>query len=287
VQRFVGVAQYQRFMQETDAKQYIADLLHVGDFPSMKDLVQRGLIAEWKVPTFDRIPEDAHLGTSSYTAYINDSIIAYNTGKVTPEEVELLKKWEGLLDPRFKGRMATTDQTAGGVIAPIQILLSPKYKDRYGWPFLEALAKQKIKIYSDVSVVADRVVAGEVDIDLFSSEGPVSAAYLKGAPVRWVHPKPAVGFGNTWFGIPNTATHPYAARLFLNWIMGDEGARSIETRYNGIPMLRGVPDERPAAKEPWYDPIGEQRETPDWDAWARGEAHAEFKKWVELMRASQ
>src|SRR5512136_1549398 len=40
--RIVGVAQYQRFLQETNAKQYIADIIFISDYPSMKSLTQLG-----------------------------------------------------------------------------------------------------------------------------------------------------------------------------------------------------------------------------------------------------
>ena len=284
--RLIGVAQYQRFMQETDAKQYLADVLHVGDRPSMVDLVDRNYVSEWKVPTYDRIPEDARIKTHSYTAYIIDSTIAYNVNKVSPEEVRILSDWKGLLDPRFKGRIAISNQLSGGHIATIQMFLSPKYKDQFGLPFLKALASQKLKIYNDVVIPTDRVVAGEQDISIFPSEGNLSGLFLKGAPLRWLHPKPTTGFGNTWFGVSKFAPHPNAARLFVNWVMGDAGAQSVLTKYNGIPLLQGVKDDRAVTREPWYQPIGD-RYVPDWDAWARGDAERDFAMWDKMMKEAQ
>ncbi len=287
ITRLVGVAQYQRYMQETNAKQYIVDLLHIGDRPSMVDLVENGYISEWKVPTYDRLPPDAKIKNHSYVAWIIDSAIAYNPNLVTPEEVKLLSgDYHGLLDPRFKGRLAITDQAAGGQIAVNQMFLSPKYRDEYGWPFLQKLAAQKLKIYNDVTIPVDRVVAGEQAITLFTSEGNTSGLFLRGAPIRWTHPKPVSAFGNTWFAVSKYATHPNAARLFINWIMSDEGARSVLTKYNGIPTLGGVKDDREVTKAPWYQPITE-RVTPDWDAWASGQTEKDFAAWVKLMKENQ
>lgn len=283
LQRFVGVAQYQRFMQETNAKQYIVDVLHVGDYPSMVDLVDRDFVANWKVPSYDRIPEDSRIKTHSYTAYIIDSALAYNNTKVTPEEVKLLSTWKGLLDPRFKNRIATSEQLSGGAIGTIQMFLSPRFKDEYGLPFLKALAAQRPRIYNDVTIPVDRVVAGEQHINIFPSEGNLSGPYLKGAPIRWLHPTPTSAFGNTWFAVSKFSQHPNAARLFVNWIMGEDGARSVEDKYNGIPVLKGFPDTRKVTKEPWYNPIGE-RMTPDWVAWARGDAEKDFNMWIKLIR---
>ena len=56
VLRIVGVAQYQRFMQETQARQYIADILSISDQPSMADLAANGHLVDWKIPSFDNLP---------------------------------------------------------------------------------------------------------------------------------------------------------------------------------------------------------------------------------------
>src|SRR5262249_26044522 len=113
--RIVGVAQYQRFMQETQARQYIVDNLHISDQPSMADLAANNLLADWKVPSFDDIPPDMRIKTFVYAASINDNTIVYNSNKVNAEEAKLLadKGWEALLDPRFRGRLALTTQKCG------------------------------------------------------------------------------------------------------------------------------------------------------------------------------
>src|ERR1700737_2560555 len=45
VLRIVGIQQYQRFMQEVQAKQHNVDILHISDQPSMATLVDEGHIA--------------------------------------------------------------------------------------------------------------------------------------------------------------------------------------------------------------------------------------------------
>ncbi len=284
--RIVGVAQYQRFMQESQAKQYIADVLHIGDPPSMAQLVEDGYTADWKIPTYDQMPEDARLKVNAYTAWVNDTNIAYNPNHVTPEEVKLFEHdWRGLLDPRFKGRLNITDQACGTCMATLQMFLSPKYKDRFGEPFLKALAAQQPKIYGDVVVPVDRVIAGEQDIYILSGEGTNTSQWRAGAPLRWVHPSPTPAYGNTWFAIPKTAPHPYSARLFVNWMFSEEGAKSIQSKYGGQNMLKSVPDARPVTKESWYVPITE-RYIPDWKAWAVS-SDKDWAAFVKLLRAAQ
>ena len=54
--------------------------------------------------------------------------------------------------------------------------------------------------------------------------------------------------------ISATAPHPNAARLFANWMTGEDGARAIMST-GGLPTLQGIKDDRLVTKEPWYDPI--------------------------------
>ena len=76
--RMVGVAQYQRFMDETGAKKYIADVLQNTDYPSMQSLADDGHILEWKVPTSDRIAPEFRIGNFAYSQYTSTNGIVYN-----------------------------------------------------------------------------------------------------------------------------------------------------------------------------------------------------------------
>lgn len=283
--RIVGAAQYQRFMQETNAGQYLADVLHVGDRPSMVDLVEKELVVDWKVPTFDRIPDDAKIKSHSYTSYFLATAIGYNPNNVSEEEAKLLLEWRGLLDPRFRGRIATSSQTASLAIATNEMFLDPKMESMFGKPYLEALAAQKLVVYNDIVTPSDRVIAGEQDVAFITGDGVVHAKWLQGAPIRWVSPKPTPTFGSTWFAISKYAPHPYAARLFLNWAMSEEGARSVQQRYGGATTLMDFPDEREVAKQPWYTPVTD-RYVPDWDRWTEG-AQARWQEWIDMVRAAQ
>jgi iron(III) transport system substrate-binding protein len=282
--RFVGVAQYQRFMQETEAHKYIADVLSLSDEPSMADLISQKYIADWKVPTHDRIPPDMRIGTSAYSPSPNASVVIYNTNKVTPEEVKLLSTWKGLLDPRFKGRMATSSQKAGSSYAPIHMMLDPKLTAQYGPEYLQALAGQKLVVYNDVAVVLDRVAVGENDIGIFLGEfGGVVPVYLSGAPVRWTSPKPTPVWGSGWEGISAFAPHPYSARLFHDWLLSDDGAKAIQTIYGTGANLIGAPDERAVAKESWYQPATDKY-VPDWDRWSN-DYDKDMTNWIKMLQA--
>ena len=285
--RIVGVAQYQRFLQETAARQYIADVLAISDEPSMADLVATGNIAEWKVPSFDQIPPDMRIKTNAYAPALNDNTIVYNTNKVSAEEAKLLADggWSALLDPRFKGRIALTTQKCGACYSAEHMFLDPKFESRFGVNYLKSLAAQKPALYNDIVAVVDRVIAGESDIGVWPAEGLSLIKWQAGAPIHWLHPKPSPVFGGDWMGVSQFAPHPNAARLFESWFTGPAGAASIQQRYGSMTTLTSVPDQRKVRSEGWYQPITD-RYVPDWTRWSQ-DYDKDMNMWAGLLKAAK
>ncbi len=285
VLRIVGVQQYQRFMQETQARQYIADILLLSDQPSTVALIDDGHVAEWKVPTHDRFPEQFRMKNHAYAAYLTDNAIIYNVNKLTAEEIKILDDWRGVLDPRFKGRFAVTTMKCGACYAGIHMFLDPKYKDKFGAEFLRKVAAQKPAIYSEVLVGLDRVIAGEHDFTYWTWEGIALTKMQQGAPVRWIHPKPTPIFSNSWQFISKNAPHPNAARLFQNWITSEEGMKILQVTYGSPTTMTGVPDMRAVTKEPWYSPITEPY-TPDVARWDR-DYSKDMDLWTRMLQSAK
>ncbi len=280
--RIVSVAGYQRFLQETNAKQYIADIPQINDYPSMKSLIEQGHFAEWKVPTSeDRIPAPFRIGNFCYSPWLTNLGIVYNVNKVTPEEIKILdSSWRGVLDPRFKGRFALTTMKTGTTYGGIHMLLDPKNAKVFGPDFIRAIAAQKPTVYSEYVVLLDRVVAGEHDFAFWMAESTSYLKWVQGAPIRWVHSDPTPVWGNSWFAISRYAPHPNAARLFLNWCLSDAGALSL-MRNGYKPILEDVKDIRKVALEPWYAPI-KTRYNVDWDRWAR-DFNKDMDFWIKTI----
>jgi iron(III) transport system substrate-binding protein len=284
--RLVGVQQYQRFLDETTAKKYFMDVLQNTDYPSMASLIQQGDIAEWKIPTFKRVPDRFRIKDFAYAQYTSTNAIIYNVNKVTPEEIKLLETgWQAALDPRFKGRFGVSTMKCGVCYSPIHMFLDPKLKSRYGESFLQKLAEQKPANYAEVLTSVDRVVAGEQDFTLWGWEGIGATKLQDGAPIRWLFPNPTPEFGNSWQGINMHAPHPNAARLFLNWTMSDKGAIALERIYGSKTTLDGVPDARSFTKEAWYH-VPKAIYNIDEPRWEANYVH-DMDLWTEIVKRGQ
>jgi iron(III) transport system substrate-binding protein len=283
--RNVGPRVFQQFTEEESAGHHIADAVMLSDYPTMVEAVKEGLFAEWKIPTFERIPANAKIGDTAYSPYLNEIAIAYNVNKVTPDEVKLLaSSWKSVADPRFKGRVAVSTNPCGNCYAGLNMFLDPKLP-QFGPAFLKQVAANQPGIFGDNITAMDRVVAGQYDIGFYLFETAMIPQWQAGAPIRWVHPQPTPLWANSFIGVAAHAPHPAAARLFIDWLFSDAGAHALQNDMGAMTTLEGVPDDRAVVKQPWYDPI----RTPyhvDMKRWA-SDYDSSFALWTKILKAGR
>ncbi len=147
-------------------------------------------------------------------------LVQYNTELVKPADVP--KKWEDVLNPRFKGRLVMADPKAADSFLDVWALLL----DTYGEQFFVKLREQNIRWYEDGVPALQALGAGEGDLSFpgvrFLAQGLID----KGAPVETSMVLPTSG---TEMYLALTAAtkakSPNAARLFANWLMSPEGSK--------------------------------------------------------------
>jgi iron(III) transport system substrate-binding protein len=88
--------------------------------------------------------------------------------------------------------------------------------------------------------MADSLVRGEIAM------GPLlyNAIYPKqkdGAPVKIIFPPEGVPANPYASGIPKTAAHPNAAKLFLNWCLSKEGQTFMIKELGNLTSLKVAP----------------------------------------------
>ena len=284
-QRYVGVAQYQRFSMEAQAGHYLADILQLSDKPSIDDLIKTGQIARWRVANFDRFDPPFHLEDFAYAPYVSNAVIGYNKNKLSAQEVDLLRNggWKAILDPRFKGRVSVTDQQSGSQYAPVFMFTDPKLD--YGLEFFKQLAAQKPVVYPSAVNATDRVSAGEHDIAWAIPPTVPFAAWQSGAPINWVYPAPTPIGGTTWMAATAKGPNPNAARLFMSWITSEDGGYALQGTGQRS-SIRDLPDTNPAAKEPWYKPASQTYLISDYARWER-DYEKDMKVWSDTMKAAR
>ncbi len=125
-----------------------SDLVYL-DTWSIDALVKDGYLAEWVPPNADKLPPDGRVGNYAYIQAYAASALAYNANKVTPEEVEKLRTWKGILDPVFKGRFSVSNQICTTCYTTIHMWLDPKLKDEYGESSCATSPRRKPHVYAE------------------------------------------------------------------------------------------------------------------------------------------
>lgn len=234
--RTTGQVAYQRLMLDIKNKTPQCDMFSTTDISHMPALRERNELMNYTPVGADTLlPQFASLSDPGYWYVTNASryFILYNTDKVKGADIP--RRWTDLLDPKFKGRVATGHPAFSGCTGVWALSL----KKVYGWQFFEKLAKNNPRIGRSAIDPVTLMTAGEALV------GPASAntaypALDKGNPVQVSHPEDGLVLCVTPSGIPAAAPHPAAARLFMNWLMGEEYSRLLAV--DGTEPLRaGVP----------------------------------------------
>lgn len=158
-------------------------------------------------------------------------LIAYNTHRVKGADIP--GEWPDLLHPKWKGRILLVDPRGSDVGFQLWSALA----DKYGESFLSQLRAQDPRVYANPVPATQALAAGEGDVQLPNVLATVLATKNKGAPLDVIIPKFTTMIElHVMLTARNKAKHPYAARLFANYIMSQEGNKVL----NEDPGLRTI-----------------------------------------------
>lgn len=135
--------------------------------------------------------------------------------------------YKDLLDPKWKGKMASTDiRNPGPGVAPSRFV---RKADGLGPQYIKDLfAPGNVKLSTDQKQLIDWVGQGTYPIGLFLDPGEVAIAIKQGLPITIVPPDQfkegaAIGPNNAGIALFDRAPHPNAAKLYINWFLSKAG----------------------------------------------------------------
>ncbi len=221
-----------RYLLEARTNSNLADVYQSSVFPIMNLVGER--TARQVLLAGARRIISKHCATRTaiwHATYLNAVTMAYNSRMLKPDEVP--NSYQELLQPKWKEKMGFVLSHTEWYFAMLQSM----GEDR-GRQYMEALSKQKIHSRIGSSLMNQLMMAGE--FPLLISQYPTGVEELKktGAPIDWVPLDP-------WFvypiGIAVTAknSHPAAARLYVDFILSEEGQTSMR-QLSRIPARKDV-----------------------------------------------
>ena len=213
---------FSRLNVERKAGSFAADVLSVGEFETYH-MRKRGLLASYKSPEAAVYPEGFKDPEGYWTDFYDNLIVtAYNTSRVKRDE--LPKRYEDLLHPRWRRRMVL-DRNEDRWFANMLHHMGEKR----GMEFMQALAKQEVAIRSGRSLITQLMAAGEFDLQIVAYWYRPHLMKKQGAPVDWISLEPAFAALHP-ISVIDRAPHPNAAKLFVDYVLSEEGQRLFANR---------------------------------------------------------
>jgi iron(III) transport system substrate-binding protein len=175
---------------------------------------------------------------------VNGIVVVYNTNLIPAADAP--KKWEDLLNPKWKGAISMDRDAAEWVL-----MLWAAWGKEKAVNYLKALAKNNVVFGAGQTARLEMLGAGAFKIDLRLNLFRVLQYQKKGAPVQWVRTDPVLAKATPML-IAERAPHPNTALLFADWFTSLEGQQAF-TDITG----RLVPDSR--VKGPTADAVRGQK----------------------------
>jgi len=177
------------------------------------------------------IPKALIATPSSLISMASIYCMNYNTKLVS--EADAPKKWEDLLNPKWKGKMGLWEKPSALAI------LASVWGEERTLEFAKKLAEQKPLFYQSTFPLNDAVAAGEISVGI-TIYHTISAAIAKGAPLKLVFADPTP-YEPLCSAMPTKSSHPNAGKVFIAWLLSFEGSSAYErATFRGNPWIEGT-----------------------------------------------
>lgn len=222
----------QRTVTETNGKRYEVDAIHISA-PEMEALYREKVLQPVATPLQagllpGMVPAHHEWSSTLLTVFVQ----AYNTGIIKKEE--LPKKFEDLLQPRWKGKLGIEMEDFDWFAATVTAMGQAKGVKL----FSDIVATNGISVRKGHSLLTNLVGSGEVPLALTVYNYMPEAARKKGVPIGWFVMEPAIARANG-VGIARHSPHPNAALLFYDYMLSTE-AQKILVSLDYVPTNASV-----------------------------------------------
>ena len=231
----------ERIRTEQAAGKVLGDVSHNGSTTTALQLAEGTFVPYGALPNAKRPAAPFQADGTRVPVYVIQYGILVNTDMVKPGEEP--KSWKDLLHPRWKGKILSDDMRALGGGAVFFMVTTQKF----GKEFHEKLAAQQPHMNRDLRGNYPRIARGEYPV--YAPFTLPDILELKGLPVKAILPDegcPYVRFDGAMF---RNAPHPNAARLLLDFYLGEE-VQSIYATMGFRPVVAGLEGKVPAAARP-------------------------------------
>lgn len=211
-----GSAILRRFQQESDAGTAAADVMTTSDPAAAAAMTRKGLFVAFKPAGFDTIPDAAKDPEGNYVAQrLNLMTIYLREDKVAPADEP--KNWNDVLDPKYKGKLVTTDPS----FTSLQVSVVGMMSKNRGWSFYEKLRANDIMVVQSNQQASDMLKRGERLIAVGALDSYAADERKKGHPMKTLYPADGVFVIPSPTSVIKGSPHPNAAKLFATFMLSE------------------------------------------------------------------
>jgi ABC-type Fe3+ transport system substrate-binding protein len=195
------------------------------------------LITSYRSPQSKFIDHDMVDDEGYWTAYyVNPYVLGYNTKMVKKDEVP--KTYEDLLEPKWKGKKISIDDSAYGLLAG---LIHAWGKEKAVEYFKKLAAQEPVVMRGNTNRV-QLTLAGEYYL-IIAYAPTIQRETSKGHPIDWVALEPVPVQVNPMM-LAAKAPHPNAGKLFIDFLLSKEGQKMLVS-FRRIPVREDVEPDPP------------------------------------------
>lgn len=240
-----GLTTAQRFYAEKDKKVEKVDAIDTGAMEFFADWRRKGFLARLdNLPEWENVHELAKGVDGRYVAGIYGThAMAWNRNVYKDEEIPD-DLWE-FTKPKWKNKVASGDPATAGFALNWYSFISdirpqdPRSKKKptgLGLKWMEAMRENGILLAGQVGSSIETLVSGRRPVLVHHKEDEIADANKRGANLGSKYAIQGTFAHFSYWAVNIKAPHPYAGRLFLNYLLSKELQTFLvkEQAYNTI-----------------------------------------------------
>ncbi len=231
-----GVVIRERFTKESSSGGSPADVVELNDY-NLGKLKESGLLCPYQSPEAEAYTKELCESEGFWVAeQKNFLVLAWNPRLL--EEAAVPRDYEGLLDPRLKGKVTIEPHDATWMAA-----LMGHWGEKKALEFFGSFGRQIGSARVGHQIIAEQIAAGSVAVSPHIHSNNSEWLKRRSLPIDWRPLEPVV----TEFvgaALALRAPHPHAALLLIDFVLSVEGQR-IFRLWKRVPCHPSVDSDPP------------------------------------------
>lgn len=226
---------WERFRTENSAGANVADVFSPSDYAVTEEAKAAGYLAQYLPEGIEDALEPDYVDDEGYywSNRITTTGLVYNTDLVPEENAPT--EWTDLHDPFWQGKLGIGDPRESSAIYGAYWEMANA--EEIGPEFFQGLAENEPILYAQGGQQLNAVTAGEIAATVVVDYRGWQLI-ADGAPVEVIYPESGVGYTLDYNSVAESAPHPNAARLLMNFLASQEGADVLAENL-GTYLTRG------------------------------------------------